>query len=158
MDFDVRGQQGHEDGIGSAPTGKLVHDFLEESKRVLAEGKRLLHAEVDTAKRELRREAKKAGPAAGMAGAGGVLLHVAVLMFALTLAAALSLAMDSWLACLITGVVLAAAGAIFLLNARNKVRSMAELKDGETIQHLQEDQRWTKGLTQRTRSNLPHGT
>lgn len=154
MDYDVRG----DGGIQDAPTGKLVHDFFEESKRVVAEGKRLLHAEVDTAKREIRREAKKAGPAAGMAGAGGVLLHVAVLMFALALAAALSLAMDGWLACLITGVVLAIAGAIFLASARKKLRSMAELKDGETIHKLEEDQRWAKGLTQNVRSNLRHDT
>jgi uncharacterized protein YacL len=154
MDYDVRG----DGGMRREPTGKLVHDFLEESKRVLADGKRLLHAEVDSARREIRREAKKAGPAAGMAGAGGVLLHVAVLMFALTLAAALALAMDSWLACLITAVVLAVAGAIFLVNARNKLRSMAELKDGETIHKLEEDQRWAKGLTQNVRSNLRHDT
>ena len=155
MDYDVRGGDG---GIGRAPTGKLVHDFLEESKRVLAEGKRLLHAEVETAKHEIRREAKKAGPAAGMAGAGGVLLHVAVLMFALTVAAALALAMDIWLACLITGAVLAVAGAIFLASARSKLRSMAELKDGETIHKLEEDQRWAKGLTQNVRSNLRQDT
>ena len=154
MDYDVRG----DGGIHRERTGKLVHDFLEESKRVLADGKRLLHAEIDSAKREIGREAKKAGPAAGMAGAGGVLLHVAVLMFALTLAAALSLAMDSWLACLITGVVLAIAGGLFLANARKKLRSMAELKDGETIHRLEEDQRWAKGLTQNVRSNLRHDT
>jgi hypothetical protein len=155
MDSDVRDR---ENGIGEAPTGKLLHDFFEESKRVLDEGKRLLRVEIDTAKSEIRRETKKAGPAAGLAGAGSVLLHVAVLMFALTLAAALSLAMDSWLACLITGVVLAVGGAIFLSAARNKLRSIGQLKDGQTIHNLEEDQRWAKGLTQNVRSNLRHDT
>lgn len=155
MDYDVTGR---EDGLSEAPTGKLLHDFFEESKKMVDEGKRLLRAEIDTAKGEIRREAKKAGPAAGMAGAGSVLLHVAVLMFALALAAALSLAMDSWLACLITGVVLAVGGAIFLSAARNKLRSMGQLKDGQTIHNLEEDQRWAKGLTQNVRSNLRHDT
>lgn len=155
MDSDVRGR---ENGLGQAPVGKLLHDFFEESKRVLEEGKRLLRSEIETAKGEIRRETKKAGPAAGMAGAGSVLLHVAVLMFAFTLAAALSLAMDSWLACLITGVVLAIGGAIFLSAARRKIRSMSELKDGQTIHNLEEDQRWAKGLTQNVRSNLRHDT
>jgi putative superfamily III holin-X len=154
MDYDVRG----DGGIHREPTGKLVHDFLEESKRVLAEGKRLVHAEVESAKSEIRREAKKAGPAAGMAGVGGVLLHVAVIMLALTLAAALSLAMDGWIACLITTVVLAIAGAIFLASARTKLRSMSGIKDGETIHRLEEDQRWAKGLTQNVRSNLRRDT
>jgi hypothetical protein len=155
MDSDVRGR---EDGLGEAPTGQLLHDFFEESKRVLADGKRLLRAEIETAKGEIRREAKKAGPAAGMAGGGSVLLHVAVLMFALTLASALSLAMDTWLACLITGVLLAIGGAILLSAARKKLRSFAEVKDGQTIHNLEEDQRWAKGLTQRVRSNLRHDT
>ncbi|HZR09391.1 MAG TPA: phage holin family protein [Myxococcales bacterium] len=154
MDYDVRG-----DGrIHREPTGKLVHDFLEESKRVLADGKRLLHSEVESAKSEIRREAKKAGPAAGMAGAGGVLVHVAVIMLALTIAAALSLAMDSWLACLITTVVFGIAGGVFLASARARLRSMSEIKDGETIHRLEEDQRWAKGLTQNVRSNLRRDT
>ena len=155
MDYDVRGR---ENGIGQAPTGKLLHDFFEESKRVLEDGKRLLRSEIETAKGEIRRETKKAGPAAGMAGAGSVLLHVAVLMFAFALAAALSLAMDTWLACLITGVLLAIGGAIFLSAARTKLRSMGQLKEGQTIHNLEEDQRWAKGLTQNVRSNLRHDT
>ena len=145
-------------GLHEAPTGALVHQFLDESKSIILEGKRLLQAELETARTEIRREAKKAGPAAGMAGAGSVLLHVAVLMFALTLAAALSQAMPTWLACLITGVALAAGGAIFLVSARNKIRSMAAVKDGETVHNLEEDGRWTKGLTQNVRSNLRHET
>jgi len=153
MDFDGRGTS--REHLADAPTGRLIHDFLEESKRVLAEGKRLVRAEIDTARQEIRREAKKAGPVAGMAGAGSVLAHVAVLMFAFTIAAALSHAMPDWLAFLITGAALAIAGAIFFASARNKIRSVA-LKDGETVHNLEEDQRWAKGLTQNVRSNLRH--
>ena len=45
MDFEAERRGG--DGIAEAPTGKLIHDFLEESKRLLAEGKRLLRAEIE---------------------------------------------------------------------------------------------------------------
>lgn len=145
------------DGLLDAPTGKLVHDFFDESKRVLAEGRRLLQAEIETARRELRQEAKKAGPAAGFLGAGSVLLHVAVLMFAFALAAVLTQVLPDWLSFLITGAVLAVAGGIFLSSARKKLRSVA-LKDGHTVHNLKEDQRWAKGLTQSVRSNLQHGT
>jgi putative superfamily III holin-X len=155
MQTDMRGQAG--DGLSEASTGKLVHDFFDESKRVLAEGRRLLQAEIDTARRELRQEAKKAGPAAGFFGAGGVLLHVAVLIFAFTLASLLTLLMPQWLAFLITGAVLAIAGGVLLSSARKKLRTVA-LKDGQTIHNLQEDQRWAKGLTQSVRSNLRQDT
>jgi cation transport ATPase len=155
MNTDMRSQAG--DGLSDAPTGKLVHDFFDESKRVLAEGRRLLQAEIETARRELRHEAKKAGPAAGFLGAGSVLLHVAVLMLAFTLAAVLTLFMPEWLAFLITTAVLAVAGGLFLSSARKKLRSVA-LKDGQTIHNLQEDQRWAKGLTQSVRSNLRRDT
>jgi cation transport ATPase len=155
MQTDIRERPGN--GLAEAPTGKLLHDFLDESKRVLAESKRLLHAEIDTAKRELRREGKKAGPAAGMAGAGSVLLHVAVLMFAFTLASVLTLALPNWVAFLITGLVLAVAGGIFFSAARNKLRAIG-LKDGDTIHNLEEDQRWAKGLTQNVRSKVRQDT
>ena len=153
MGFD--GPDRSREHIAEAPTGKLIHDFLDESKRVLGEGKRLLHAEIETARQEIRREAKKAGPVAGMAGAGSVLAHVAVLMFAFTIAFALAHAIPDWLAFLVTGAVLAIAGALFLARARNKLRSVT-LADGETVHHLEEDQRWAKGLTQNVRSNLRH--
>lgn len=155
MQTDMRNRAG--DALSQAPTGKLVHEFFDESKRVLAEGRRLLQAEIETARRELGQEAKKAGPAAGFAGAGSVLLHVAVLMFAFALAAVLTLFLPEWLSFLITGAVLAIAGAVFLSSARKKLRSIA-LKDGHTLHNLQEDQRWAKGLTQSVRSNLRQDT
>jgi hypothetical protein len=155
MDSDVQGRGG--DGVADEPTGKLIHDFVDESKRVLAEGKRLLRSEIDTARDEIKREVKKVGPAAGMAGAGGVLAHVAVLMLAFALAAALSLVMPNWAAFLISGVLLGIAGALSLAGARNKLRSVT-LKDGVTVHNLEEDQRWAKGLTQNVRSNLQQDT
>ncbi|MFN2548715.1 MAG: phage holin family protein [Myxococcales bacterium] len=105
----------------------------------------------------MRQEVKKIGPGAAMGGAGGVLLHAAVLMFAVTLAAALSLAMPIWLAFLFTGIALAIAGGALVLTARNKLRTV-ELKPAVTIHKLEEDQQWAKGLTQKARSNLRQDT
>jgi|GraSoiStandDraft_4_1057263.scaffolds.fasta_scaffold24145_3 hypothetical protein len=155
MDSTMR--EGAGDGLTQAPTGRLVRDFFEEAKHVAAEGTRLLRAEVETAKREIAREAKKAGPAAAMTGAASVLGHAAVLMFAVTLATALSLALPMWAGFAITGVVLAVAGAVVFSQARNKLRSI-DLKPDVAIHNLQEDQRWAKGLTQDVRSNLRHDT
>lgn len=139
------------------PSAKLLHDFFDESKRVLDEGTRLLRSEIQSAKGEIRAEVKKVGPAAGLAGGGGVLLHIAALMLAATMAAVLALAMAVWVAYLITTVVFGAAGAILLVTAKKRL-SAIHLKPEHTIQRLEEDRRWTKELTQNTQSNLQHGT
>ena len=139
------------------PVGKLVHDFLDESKRVLSEGTRILRSEVESAKAEVRREAKKLGPAAAFAGGGGVLMHVAVLMLAFALGGLLAEVMPTWAAFLITAVVVGAAGAGLLYLARERLAAV-QIKPEQTIHRLEEDKRWTRGLTQSARSNLRHDT
>lgn len=147
--------------LSQEPVGKLVHDFFDESRRVLNEGTRLLRSELSSAKeelrRDLRREAKKAGPAAALAGGGGVLLHAAVLMFVFALGALLAEAMPTWVAFLLTAVVVGAAGAALLYLARKRI-GVIEIKPDQTIHRLEEDKRWAKGLTQRVRSNLQQNT
>jgi hypothetical protein len=139
------------------PTSQLVHEFFDETKRVLAEGTRLLRAEIETARDEIRREAKKIGAPAAMAGSGGVLLHAAVLMLAVALGALLAEAMPTWIAFLLTAVVTGIAGWVLLSIARKRIATVA-LKPETTIHNLQEDQRWARGLTQSARSNLQHDT
>lgn len=139
------------------PTGKLMHDFFDETKRVLAEGTRLLRAELETARDEIRREVKKIGAPAAMAGSGGVLLHASVLMLAVALGALLAEAMPTWIAFLITAAVTGIAGWALLSIARKRIATVA-LKPETTIHNLQEDQRWARGLTQSARSNLRHAT
>jgi cytochrome c-type biogenesis protein CcmH/NrfG len=147
-----RGRFDDRDELTEQPTGELIRDLFGEAKTVLAEGTRLLRAEIETARQEIRREAKKVGPAAAMTGAGGALVHAAVLMFAVAIAAALALALPTWLAFGIVGVLLAGTGAVLFSVARNRVKTIA-LKPEKTIHNLQEDGRWTKGLTQSARSN-----
>ena len=143
--------------LSDEPVGKLVGDFVEESKRVLNEGTRIIRSEVESAKHEVRRELKKLGPAAAMGGSGGVLLHIAALMLAFAMASLLALAMPTWVAFLITAVAIGVAG-IGLLSVARKRFAAVQLKPAHTIQRLEEDQRWTKELTQSARSNLRHDT
>lgn len=155
--------QPHYDGesrsgdLREEPVGKLVHDFLDESRRVLSEGKRILRSEVDSAKAEVRAEAKKLAPAAGLAGGGGVLAHTAVLMLAVSLGALLSEAMPVWAGFLIAAVVIGAGAAALLLAARKRFTAV-QLKPANTLQRLEEDQRWTRGLMQSAQSNLQRDT
>ena len=144
-------------GLSRERTGELVRDFFEEARNVASEGTRLLKVEIETAKQELAHEARKAGSAAVMTGAGSVLGHTAVLMLAAALATALSLAMPLWAGFVITGVLFAIGAAVVLARAREKLRNI-ELKPERTIHNLEEDQRWAKGLTHDVRSNLRRDT
>ncbi len=145
------------DALREEPTSHLVSEFFGETKHLLADARRLLRAELETAEMELRREAKKVGPAAAITGGGGVLIHAAVLMFAVALGGALWLAMPFWAAFAISGVLFAAGGAALVFLGQKKLSSIA-VKPAVTIQHLAEDQRWVKALTQNVRSNLQHDT
>jgi len=145
------------DGLSGAGTGELVHDLVAESRHILTEGVRLLRAEVEIAKEDIRRETKKLGPAAASAGAGGVLLHAAVLMLAVALGAALATAMPVWLAFLITGAVIGAAGAALVFAGRTKLRAV-RLKPVHAIDNLEKDRQWTKELMQSARSKTRRET
>jgi Putative Actinobacterial Holin-X, holin superfamily III len=147
----------HDGHLREEPVGKLVHDFVEESKRVLSEGKKLLRTEVESAKAELRTEVKKLGPAAAMAGGGGVVLHAAVLMFAVAVGALLAEAMPAWVAFLLTSIAFGIVGGVLLSVARKRVATI-DIKPTQTIHRLEEDQRWARELTQSNRSNLQQNT
>ena len=64
-----------------------------------------------------RGEVKKMGPAAGMAGGGGVLLHLALLMFALAMGSLLAQAMPTWVAFLTVAIAIGIIGAGMLFAA-----------------------------------------
>ena len=153
--MEFREQQDGE--LSEEPVGKLVHDFLDESKRVLSEGTRIIRSEVESAKDEVRREVKKLGPAAAVGASGGVFVHIAALMLALAIGWLLSLAMPIWVAFLVTGVATGVAG-IGMLSVARKRFAAVQLKPAQTIHRLEEDQRWTKELTQSARLNLRHDT
>ena len=78
-------------------------------------------------------------------------------MLAVSLATLLSLAVPTWVAFAITAAVFGIGGAMFLSRGRNLFRAI-EVKPNVTLHNLEEDQRWTKGLTQNVRSSLRQGT
>ena len=61
------------------------------------------------------------------------------------------------MAFLITAVVVWVAGAALLSLARKRFATV-QIKPAQTIHRLEEDKRWTRGLTQSARSNLQHDT
>lgn len=149
--------QEHDGELGEEPTGKLVHDFIDESKRVLAESSRLLRAEIDSAKQEIRDEAKKVGAPVALLGSGGAVLHAALLMFAVAVGALLTEAMPSWAAFFITAAIFGITGWALVTAGRKRIAAI-RLKPEKTIHNLEDDQRWARGLKQRARLNLRHDT
>jgi MFS family permease len=128
----------------STSTADLLKDLSEQTTR-------LVRQELELAKAELSVKGKRAGAGAGMFGgagvlglyAGGVLIGAAV--------AALSLAMATWLAALIVGVVLAAAAAIVALTGKKKVEQAMPPVPERSVESVKEDVQWTKTRAQEAR-------
>jgi uncharacterized membrane protein YqjE len=98
----------------------------------------LFRQEVELAKVELKREAKTAGKAAGMLGAGGVLGHVALLLIAWAAAWGLAEVVPAGVAFLIVGLVFAAAAAALAMAGKKRMEQVDPTPHA-TIETLQQD-------------------
>ena len=104
----------------------------------------LFASEIELAKVELREEAKQAGRAAAMLGAGAAAAWFAVTLLSFAAAWALAEWLDSpALGFLIIGAVYTAAAAVLLVQARDRVRAV-NLVPEDTIATIKEDIEWFK--------------
>src|SRR3954452_6199987 len=99
----------------------------------------LVRQEIELAKAEVSEKGKRAGIGAGMFGGAGIagLYMVGTLLAAVI--AALSLAMDTWIAALIVTAVLGAVAAVLALQGRNKVQQATPPAPERTIASVQRD-------------------
>lgn len=106
----------------------------------------LFRQEVELAKTEVKREATKAGKAAGMYGGAGFAGYM-VLLF-LSLAAVLGLAnvMDGGWAALIVTAVWAVVAAVLYQLGRTRMRTV-EPKPEQTVETLKENAQWARHPT-----------
>jgi nitrate/nitrite transporter NarK len=87
---------------------------------------------------------KQAGLGAGMFGGAGVIALVALGTFSTFVIAALSKAMDVWLAALIVTVIYAAvAGALALIGKQRAAQATPAVPE-QTVDTLKEDAQWAK--------------
>jgi len=104
----------------------------------------LLASEIELAKVELREEARQAGRAAAMLGAGAAAAWFALTLLSFAAAWGLAEWLDSpALGFLIIGAVYTAAAALLLLRARDRVRAV-NLVPEDTIATIKEDIAWFK--------------
>ena len=111
----------------------------------------LVRQELELAKAELSVKGKQAGIGAGLLGGAGVFGLYALGALTATIIAALSLAMDTWLAALIVTVVWAAVAGVAALLGKNRIQKSAPPIPEQSVESVKEDVQWTKTSAQRGR-------
>ena len=129
---------------GDASAAELVKQLSEQTSR-------LVKAEMELAKVELSEKGKQAGIGAGLFGGAGVFGLYALGALTATVIAALSLAMDTWLAALIVTILWAAVAGVMALVGKGRMKKVAPPIPEQTAESVKEDVQWTKTSAQRGR-------
>jgi hypothetical protein len=124
--------------------GELVKQLSEQTSR-------LVRQEVELAKTELAIKGKRAGIGAGMFGGAGLVGLYALGALITAAIAALATAVDTWLAALIVGVVLAAVAGLVALMGKQKVQEALPPVPEDSVESVKEDVQWTKTKAQQGR-------
>ena len=119
------------------PTGELLRELSTQTTT-------LVKQELDLAKAELQEKGKQAGIGAGMFGGAGVFGVGAFAALTAAVIAALSEAMDTWLAALIVAVVYAAVAGVMAMTGKKKVKEAAPPIPEQAKDSVKEDMEWAK--------------
>lgn len=103
----------------------------------------LIRGEVKLAKQELKEEANKATPAAGLMVGAGVMGLVGIIFVGLTLTYALQLLVPPWAAALIVAALYLIA-ALIMFNVGKQRLAAVNAVPRQTIDSLKEDAEWVK--------------
>jgi uncharacterized membrane protein YqjE len=127
-----------------ASTSDLVKALSEQTSR-------LVKQEMELAKVELSEKGKQAGIGAGLFVGAGVFGLYALGALTATIIAALSLAMDTWLAALIVTILWAAVAGVMALVGKGRMQKVSPPTPEQTVESVKEDVQWTKTSAQRGR-------
>jgi len=119
----------------------------EMALNILHDVGRIVQSEIRLAKTELGEKASRAGKAAGLLAAAGVIGLLAGACLVTTCIAALALVIPIWLAALIMGVLLGLAATVAFAVGRGRIRHI-DPTPHQTVQTLEDNIKWAK---QRTR-------
>lgn len=126
-----------------------IKDILSEMGE---QARRLVRAEVDLARSELREEATKLKGSAGMLAVGGVVMLLGAIAFVCFAIAVLDTFMALWLAALIVAVLLVGGGAFAVKAGLERMKHVH--KPTRTIQTLKEDSQWASRTVQSMKSQM----
>ena len=130
---------GMNDGIQRESFGELLGELANNSAA-------LVRDEIDLAKQEMREKVDVLRSGAVTIAIGGLIGFVALLTLAAAAVAGLAHVMDTALAALLVGVVLAAIGGGIAYSGIGRIKQTS-LKPEQTIETLEEDKEWLKQLT-----------
>ena len=119
--------------------------ILGSAQRVLSHGAALLRLERELAKAELERKAGTLGAGVAVAIAAGILALFALGFGLATVAAALALVVDWWLALLIVFALLVVIVVVLLLVARTLVQKATPLKPVQALEEAQRTKEMLRG-------------
>jgi MFS family permease len=120
--------------------GELVKDLASETST-------LVRQEIDLAKAEMTERGKRAGKGAGILGAAALVGLLAAGALTAFVIAALDLAMATWLAALVVGLVFGAIAAALAMTGRKKIQEAAPPVPEQAIDSVKEDVQWAKTRT-----------
>jgi uncharacterized integral membrane protein len=126
-------------GIQRESFGELLGELANNSAA-------LVRDEIELAKQEMREKVSVLRSGAVTIAVGGLLAFVALLTLTAAAVAGLAHVMDTALAALIVGVVLAAVGGSIAFMGIGRLKRTS-LKPQQTIKTLEEDKEWLKQLT-----------
>jgi hypothetical protein len=124
---------------GDTSIGELIGNISNDLSQ-------LFRQEVELAKVEVRREATKAGKAAGMLGGAGFAGYLAVVLLSFALVFGLANVMDAGWAALIVGAIWGAVGAVLYATGRKRLKTVDPVPR-RTVDTLKEDAQWLKNPT-----------
>jgi uncharacterized membrane protein YqjE len=127
-----------------SPTTHQEPSTADLVKQLADQTSRLVREEVELAKAELQIKGKQAGVGAGMFGGAGLFGVFAFAALTAAIIAALSLAMDTWLAALIVAVVYGAIAGVAALAGKKKVQEALPPVPEDSVESVKEDVQWTK--------------
>jgi uncharacterized membrane protein YqjE len=119
-------------------TGDLVKQLTQQVST-------LVRQEVELAKVEMADKGKKAGVGIGMFGGGAVAGLLGLGSLTAFLILVLDLAMPTWAAALIVGLIWAAVAGVLALQGREKVKEVGTPIPEATTESVKEDVEWLKG-------------
>jgi predicted lipid-binding transport protein (Tim44 family) len=119
------------------PVGELLRELSEQTTR-------LVRQELELAKAEVAEKGKQAGIGGGLFGGAAVFGLLALGALTACLIAALSTAIDVWLAALIVGVLHAVIAGALALVGKGRIKQATPPAPEQTIETVKEDVQWAK--------------
>jgi Putative Actinobacterial Holin-X, holin superfamily III len=119
------------------PMGELFKQLADDLSGLVRQELRLAQA-------EMTEKGKRAGIGAGIFGGAGLIGVMAFGTLTACIVAALSKAMDVWLAALIVTVVYAAIAGLLALQGRERIQQATPPVPEQTVETVKEDVQWAK--------------